>query len=277
MTAEKKLSDHTEQDLSSIRQFPLSEMPPSNEIGATKTSFNIVESLIKLDGGSVSELADALDIPKSTVHSHLKTLENIGYITSEHGHYHVSTRFLDIGARRRQQRDIYKKSKSELEKLGAETEEHASLFIEEDGYTIISETIEGNPSLQVDSHAGLRMVMQNCAPGKAILAFKSDDFVERVINEFGFRAMTENSITSRDALFDELQEIQEQGYAFDREERIEGMRAVAAPILNKNSRPEGALSIFGPANHITGERFTEKIPQILIQSTNMIELNLNYV
>lgn len=252
-------------------------MPSSNEIGATKTSFNIVEFLIKLDGGSVSELADALAIPKSTVHSHLKTLENLGYVTSEHGHYHVSTRFLDIGERHRQQIDIYEKSKSELEELATETEEHASLFIEEDGYAVILETIEGNPSLQVDSHAGLRMVMQNCAPGKAILAFQSDDFVERVIDQFGFRAMTENSITTRDTLFDELQEIQEQGYAFDREERIEGMRAVAAPVLNKNSRPEGALSIFGPANHLTDERFTEEIPQILVQSANMVELNLNYV
>lgn len=58
-----------------------------NPVQSTVNTFAIVEALRELDGAGVSELAAYLDIPKSTVHNYLSTLEQEEYIVKEDGAY----------------------------------------------------------------------------------------------------------------------------------------------------------------------------------------------
>lgn len=58
--------------------------------------------------------------------------------------------------------------------------------------------------------------------------------------------MTQNTVTDRDVLFDELETTQERGIAFNDEELLRGQRAVSAPILDSKKRALGAISLFAP-------------------------------
>jgi DNA-binding MarR family transcriptional regulator len=61
--------------------------PNTSPVQATTTAFRIIEALRLRDGAGVSELAAALEMPTSTVHDHLRTLEAAEYLTSEDGVY----------------------------------------------------------------------------------------------------------------------------------------------------------------------------------------------
>lgn len=252
-------------------------MSESGSIQAARTSLEILETLVTLNGAGVSELAAELDRPKSTIYDHLHTLKDEGYIRKDGSTYAVTTRLLNIGERSRRSMDIYQQAKQQVENLAEETGEHASLVIEENSRGVLVHTARGENAVQVNTHAGMRIRLHTTAPGKAILAYLSDSRVENIVERNGLPALTSRTITDREELFGELEQIREQKYALDREERIEGMHAVGAPILDRNDAVRGAISIYGPSNRLLDIGFEDKLPKRLLRATNIVEINLNYL
>lgn len=135
---------------------------------------------------------------------------------------------------------------------------------------------KGENAVKVDAYTGQRVSPHNTALGKAMLAHIPEEESTDIIEYHGMPQTTEQSITNREELFAELQQIREEGVAFDREERLNGLRCVAMPIINKDSEVEGALSISGPTSRMKDERFDEYFPELLQNATNVIELNVTY-
>jgi DNA-binding IclR family transcriptional regulator len=113
-------------------------------------------------------------------------------------------------------------------------------------------------ALTVGPLLGLRRPVHVSAVGKAIVAFLPDDELETLIEHLTLQAMTPNTLTSREALRQELARVQAQGYAKDDEETFVGVRCVAAPIWDNGNNVIAAMGISGPASRVT----IESIPDI---------------
>jgi DNA-binding IclR family transcriptional regulator len=122
----------------------------------------------------------------------------------------------------------------------------------------------------------MRVPLQTTALGKTILANRPADEVDEIIERHGLPAVTERTITDRDELDECLATVRERGYAYDDEERIEGMRCVAAPVTDSTGRAVAAVSVSGPKSRMRGESFEETIPNAVLQTANVIEVNLTY-
>ncbi|MFC7078371.1 IclR family transcriptional regulator [Haloarcula halophila] len=251
-------------------------MGEENTITATKTSLRIIESLKRLDGAGVTAVADDLDIAKSTIHNHLQTLEGEGYVTNEGSVYRVGLRFLELGEYKRNRMDIYEKARPEVAALAEKTGEMANAAVEEHGEGVYITRAEGTQAVAVDTYAGKRVKLHCTALGKTILAELPEERVDEIVDIHGLPARTEHTITDRAELKSELAEIRERGYAYDREERLSGLRCVAAPIVPEGGEFVGALSVSGPTTRIEGDRFHEEIPELLRSAANVIEINLVY-
>lgn len=245
-------------------------------INALSTTFDILEEIIEQNGATLSELTEAVNRPKSTVYDHVVSLHDLEYIVKRDGKYRLSSDFLRMGDLSRQSREIYQASIDELERLAGETGEHVSLTVEEHGQAIIIATEEGEEAIPVRHYDGVSMFMHTAAPGKAILAFLDEDRVSDIIGRHGLVQRTENTITDADELMDELTWIREHKYALDDEERLTGMRSVAAPVIDRNDRVRGSLTVYGPTNRIDDEIFHEEIPELLKRSVNIVEVLMNY-
>lgn len=247
-----------------------------NTITATRTSLQIVEALKRLDGAGVTAVANDLDMTKSTVHNHLRTLEDEGYITNEGNTYRVGLRFLELGEYKRNRMDIYKKARPEVTSLAQKTGEMANAAVEEHGKGVYITRAEGTEAVTVDTYAGKRVNLHCTALGKTILAELPERRVDDIIDTHGLPARTENTITDREELKSELAEIRKQRYAYDREERLSGLRCVAAPVVLEDGEIVAALSVSGPTTRIKGDRFHKDIPELLRSAANVIEINLTY-
>jgi len=245
-------------------------------VKAAKTSFEIINTLRELQGAGVSELAERIDKPTSTIHDHLRTLESEEYLVKKDGDYYVGTRFLGVGEQARSRYKVYPIASEELDKLAEQTGEHTNLMIEEHGKGIFLYKARGPDAVQLDTHAGMRVHLQTTALGKSILAFRPREEVKAIIERHGLPAVTEQTISDEEALFDELDEVRERKYAYDDEERVKGMRCVAAPITNEEGRAIAAISVSGPKSRMRGETFQEEIPNLLLRSANVIEVNLSH-
>ncbi|WP_160134725.1 IclR family transcriptional regulator [Halococcus salsus] len=245
-------------------------------VKSVETAFRIVDALKTLNGAGVSELAAHLDIPKSTVHNYLSTLVQEEFVVKEGSSYRVGIQFLEYGAYARSELDIYEIAKPETDRLAESTGELANLMVEEHGRGSYLYRARGEDAVQVEAHVGTRVPLHTTALGKAILAYLPPERVDEIVDQHGLAPATSRTVTDRDELDDELAEIREAGVAFDDEERLAGLHCVAAPILSTDDRILGALSVSGPSNRIQDERFTEELPRKVLETVNVIELNVTY-
>lgn len=245
-------------------------------IKATHSTLCILEVLMELGSAGVTEIATQLDLPKSTVHDHLKTLEQKEYVVSEQGIYQIGSRFLTLGGFARSQMKLFEIAKSEIDKLAHETGEHVNLMIEEHGMGVFLYIATGEDALYLDTYVGMRAYLHTTALGKAILANLPQERYEEIIGERGLKQFTEQTITSKGTLDKALEKIRERGYAVDNGERIEGVRCVAAPIMGNNDRVLGSLSVSAPQSRL-GHRIEEQdIPDRVKRAANVIEVNATH-
>jgi IclR family acetate operon transcriptional repressor len=270
-----ELSDYTGQ-LITVHHEGMSmhaeEDPP---IKSTATSLDIVETVHDLDGATLPEIADRFQKPESTVHDHLKTLTDAGYLVRDGRIFRVGIKFLSMGGHARSRKKLFQVAESELRELATETGEHANLMTEEGGRGIFLYKHKGIQSVQLDTYEGMVVDLHTTAMGKAILAEYPEATRDAIIAEHGLEPVTENTITDRDELEAGLAEIRERGYAIDDEERVGGVRCIAAPITTADG-VVGAVSVSGPKRRMNGERFEETIPSEVLSTANIVEVNLQY-
>lgn len=245
-------------------------------IGSVQTTVNIIEELRDLERAGVSELADHLNLPTSTVFDHLRTLENNGAVVSGPDGYRVGTWFLEIGGNARKRNHLYQVADPEIKKLARNTGEHANLVIEEFGKGVFYAIAEGEEAFQLDTHVGKQVPLSTTSAGKAILAEFSDETIYDILDEYGLPAVTEHTITDRKELLEEIEECRDQGFAVDDEERIPGVRCVGVPITTDDGNVLGAVSVSGPKSGMQDERFLEEIPNLVLRTANVIEVNMKY-
>lgn len=245
-------------------------------VKAAKVSLEVVEALRELGGAGVSEVAQRLERPTSTVHDHLRTLEHEEYVVKEGSKYHVGTRFLQLGTSARSRRKVFQVARPEVDGMSEETGEHANLMIEEHGLGVFLCVEKGENALSLDTYAGMRVPLQTTALGKAILAHLTRDRVEEIFDRHGLPAVTPRTKTDPDALFEEFERIRDRGYAFDEEERIDGVRCVAVPVFDDEDAVIGAISVSTPSAKLQTDQFRERLPRQVMSTANVIEVNMNY-
>ena len=245
-------------------------------VKAIETTFTILEALQEYDEAGVSELAAEVDLPRSTVFNHLKTLEEKEYVVNDDGSYRIGCRFLKLGTRARSLHRIYDIAKEEVDRVARETGEISALLVEEHGWGMFLHRAEGEQAIHIDSFTGQRIYLHGAALGKAILASLPRERVDAIIDRRGLPALTDNTITTRDALYRELDEVSDSGVALDDQERLTGLRSVAVPITGMDGTVLGAVSIAGPTSRIQDHRFTDEFPAKLRETAKVIELDLKY-
>ncbi|MCT9098094.1 IclR family transcriptional regulator [Haloarchaeobius sp. HME9146] len=235
-------------------------MKPRRTEGGLQTtaiSLRLVELLVELEGATLGRLAEEADLAKSTVHNHLSTLSQYGYVTREQNTYHVGLKHYHIGDYARKRNDAFGIAKELVPELADETQLEVDFTVEENGRIVSlydESTYSATPSYLVD---GRLFHVHSTASGKAILSEYADERVRDIINRWGLPQQTDNTITSVEALLTELDTVREQGYATNHEEAIEGMWAVSQIVTGPNGEVAGSLNVCGPTYVYSEEREAE--------------------
>jgi DNA-binding IclR family transcriptional regulator len=234
----------------------------------------LLEAIVDTGGAGVSELARRTGYSKGTVHHHLATLEDRDYLVKTDDRYHVGLPFLTIGGQARRRTKLYHVAKAEVDRLAEQTGELAQLSVEENrtGYYVYQAPSDGDEPGA--THLGSPLDLHSTASGKALLAAMPPAAVEAVLEERGTPKRTDQTTTDRKALLAEVQQIADEGVAFDDCEHMTDLRCVAAPIAVGDIR--GAISVSGPAPAIDEERFREDLPEYVRNSARVIEINAQY-
>lgn len=245
-----------------------------NPVKAVQRTLDIIDYLRNSGGAGVTEIANQVGVSKGTVHCHLATLQENGYVINEGSNYRLGLRFIDLAHHARDRIGIYDVTTAEVDTLAQESGEMSLFTVEEDGEGICLYTAKGEDAVQTEVYVGYRNELYHTAVGKAMLAFMPSDKRDRIIRETEFEEITPNTITDEEQLREELEQIREEGIAYNHGETIQGLVGVGAPIRDQDGTLYGAISIIGPVRRMDEERLDNEIPDMIRRAVNIIEINI---
>lgn len=257
----------------------MTEPPQTGRIKTSDTVFDILEALAGGKERTITEITEEVDVSKGTVHAHLQTLKDRGYLVQTDSRaYRLGLLFLSFGGhvRNTHYKSLYRNAKAELDKIAEDTGERAQVMVEESGYGIYLYQAVGRDAVMTDSHLGMATSLHATATGKAYLAHKPQDEVERILDQVGLPQHTERTITDRERFLELLDDVSERGVAYDRGERVIGIRCVGVPVLSDKRETLGAISVSAPAQRMQANDFEDEITDRLKNTARVIGLNTTY-
>lgn len=251
------------------------EVRGNKTVDAVDRSFTILETLRTREGARISELSESLNMSASSIHSHLTTLRKNGYVVKRGDAYDIGFKFLDFTRYVKRRNKTFRVAKDRVKDLAHETGEVASIMAEDHGigYFIFGRRGE---STTLPNTEGKRAKLHTVAPGKVLLAHMPQARVEEIIADQGLTKSTDNTISDKEELYQELEAIETSGVAFNRGEFIIGLHAVSVPLRGADNRVIAALSVYGPSHRMQGQYFTKELPEMLLEYANDIHLEVKY-
>lgn len=246
-------------------------------IKSNETLFSIIEYLLTSEQAGVTELADYIGKSKSTVHKHLQTLLEHGYVVQQDDEYRLGLRFLTVGGAVRDRDDLSLVAREHLETLASKTDQLVAFSLKERHYGYFVLTENTKYMIQRSIPLGTRFHLHQNSAGKAMLSQLDDEEIDEVLDDVGLPPATEHTITDPEELFDELETVRDRGYSINLQERVDGFWGVSAPVQDTEIGRIGAFSIAGPADeNTTVESITDEYVDQVLAAANELRLNLKY-
>ena len=226
---------------------------------------------------TLSELSSRLGLNQSTVYRYVATLQAAGLLErdSRRGGYRLGLRVIELSNVALNQSEVRKQALDEMDQLRQELMLLSSLGVlfEGDVLHIAHSAPEHWPRWHTT--VGRRAVAQCTSLGKVLLAALPWSEVQQLIEQYGWRPYTPNSINQFERLRAELDLVREQGYALDNGERRRGTVCLGAPIRNHTGEVVAALSVSGKTDKLTAEFQEASLPRI-IEAADRISFQLGY-
>jgi DNA-binding IclR family transcriptional regulator len=213
---------------------------------------------------TLAEIGTALNLPKPTVHRLCVRLEEARYLTREPGRYRYrvgpATERLAFNAIRRGSASV--QWRLILERLVDDIRETCNFTAPAGNEVVYVERVESRWPLRLHLEVGSRVPMHCTASGKLFLAFMDAERRTRILESLTLTRLTERTITARDKLEQEIAQVAARGYSTDDEEFIQGLVAVAVPVVDARGRVVGAVACHAAKPRLDLAQALEHLPRL---------------
>ena len=213
---------------------------------------------------SPSALIDALDLPKPTVHRLLATAEAEEYLQRDVDgrSYGPGKRLRKIAANTLSSERVRTERLLIMKALAEDVGETCNLAAPGRYGMVYLDRVETHWPLRIQLPVGTQVPFHCTASGKMYLSSLRKDRLERMLDSLDLSPRTGRSLSDADSLKTELNETRARGYSTDDEEFMEGMTAVAVPILDDRDRLLTTLSIHAPVQRHRVEGLRAHLPRL---------------
>ena len=211
----------------------------------------------------VVEVANALDIPASTVSELMSHLAEERLLTRVvQGRYRLGWRLFELSQTLLDTTQFRIEARKIMEGLAEQWKETLHLAVLDGVQAVYIEKVQPKPAVKIQiTRPGARLPAHSSGVGKTLLAYSEWEYIAELFEDQGMPKSTSNTITTIDALAEELERVRERGYAYDNEETLVGLCCTAAPIYNIGGEVVAAVSFSVPAYRFCSRKdeYTETI------------------
>ena len=287
--SQRGLGDHPSQDAHRAirRSRDSTRSAESHHVKSIVKAFELLETLERTGEVGVTELSRQTGIAKSSVYKYLDTLRHLGYVTKSDGKYAASLRLFNFGQRIVSRRDVYRIAQPELDALAEKIGEMVSLIVEEDGDAVYLYCTSPHDVQTIE--AGSRMPIHVSTGGKALLSYRSREYVEAVLEDTAFdidrrnfhadleKARDNRVIIDQDTnnqLEYNAGVLEKRWHSFGQQGDDNPLYRVAVPIRDSDDRGIAAIEVLGSELSLDSRRLQEEIVPLLVSTGKSIETDL---
>lgn len=249
----------------------MSSIEQDKGIRSLQRAVDIVQCFTMEEGElSLTEISKKVNLAKSTVIRLLYTLEMNNFVERDPAtfKYKLGKQLYFIGNIAGQSIEIRSAAKATMEKLRDQTKETVNLYVLDKESRVCVQQFESLQSIRHIVKIGEKLPLTLGAAGKVLLAYQSDDVIDKVIN-------SEDPKRRKSDLMKELNLIVDECFAQSIDEREVGSSAIATPIFDVNGDVIAALSLSGPTSRFKKD-VIEEIRNYLMDSGVEISVNLGF-
>ena len=206
---------------------------------------------------SCTQLSKEAGFNIATTHRLLQVLVRRGYLRQnpDTSKYRLSLRLFEFGSVAVHQLNIREEALPILKDLAAETGDTAYLILLDNDEGLCLGRIDGHHYVRVlFLQIGGRMPLYIGGGPKVLLAYQSDDEIERYLNRVELRAWTPFTVIDPEEIKRDMKEIRQRGYALSMEDASRDVAAVGCPVRNSAGDVIAAVSVSGLASHYESSR-----------------------
>lgn len=238
----------------------------ASETSSTLKAFGVLEVLVRAGRAiTLSELMQATELPKPTLHRALALFEEAGFLAREPGAraYIIGERLSRFALDVLRSDGAAAERRTILRRVVSEISESCNLAVLQKGALIYLDRIEAPWPLRLHvAEGGGALPLHCCASGKLLLAHLTPAERGRLLELMPLQRFTERTITDRAVLESELDRIVKAGYAVDNEEYVLGVACVAVPVRNRHGDVIASLAVQGATARLPLMRAIEFIPRL---------------
>lgn len=224
----------------------------------------------------VSEISRELDLPKSTVHGLVTTLESNRYLEkTENFKYRLGIKVYELGMTYQANARLGSVAEPHVKSLADKYQQSVHIAIYAGRMAVFVIGNKAGTSHVIFPRVGASIAAYCTGVGKVLLAWQSMAHIEEYLQFEKLQPYTKNTISNPQQFREELQRIRECGYAVDREETVMGIGCIAAPIFGSSNQVIAALSVSGEANLILNNKLQECIIDVC-HATKAITIAMGY-
>ena len=231
---------------------------------ATARALNILEYLSNnSEGHTLTEIANALDAPKSSIWPILHTLESHGFIRTSPqnaNHYCIGPYAFIVGSAYSSNLPFYEYLNEKMKKMVAIIDETSQLAILSENDVLYLLRSDSKNPITLRSQIEKRLPAYCTGLGKALLSqFSLEELKKRYPD--GLKIYTPQTLPTVEALYQQILETRQTGFSYEHSELVEGVHCVAVPLYN-GPNLIAAVSFSMPAYRATEEKI--KLAQNLL-------------
>lgn len=242
-----------------------------NPIQSVDRAAQILRLLSEEPSMTITEVARALDVHRSTAFRLLGTLElhNLVEQESERGAYRLGLALLHMANSVASQMDFTKDAQACCDSLARRLNETVNIAILDDGHAVTITQATDDQMLSVSQqYVGQRGPLHATSTGKVLLAHADEEEFERQL-ERGLDSFTGMTMTDPEVLRNELETIRRRSWASAVAEWEQGINALAVPVCGQGGRVEAALSITAPSFRLPESQFAELADALKAQARTL--------
>ena len=224
----------------------------------------------------VTELAEQVDLPKSTVARLLAALESEGAVAQDEigGEYRLGEGLLDIAGATQPGHNLVATARPYLLAVSEELGEAAGLSIRVERNVYYLDHCVPDTDVLVRDWTGESLPLHSVPSGMAMLASAGDVELDDYLAE-PLEAVTGYTLTDPDAVRERIEMVRSLGYAWGYEEGVDGLNSVAVPILAADATAVAAIHVHGPAYRFPDPDRTHDLGLRLIEAAGGIAAQLD--
>ncbi|MDG2027005.1 MAG: IclR family transcriptional regulator [Acidimicrobiales bacterium] len=243
-------------------------------VQSIERAFTLLRALA-LGPAGVTDLADRVELPKSTVARLLSALETEGAVTQNEigGDYRLGDGLLDIAGAAQPGRNLVATARPHLLELMERSNETAGISVPDGRDMYYLDHANAEAEVQVRDWTGENCPIHAVPSGLAVMAYWPDKKLDAFLRSDLTRT-TSWTIVDPDEIRDRLEQVRSIGYAWVYEEFADGINSIAAPIFEPDGSVESAVHIHGPAYRFPDPERTHDLGILVMEAAASIAEHL---